>query len=155
VKILLDENVPVQAQPVLERTLRGHDVAHVQGVQWKGKRDEFLLPDAAKRGYHVFVTKDNNQLNDPDQTSLIRKSKLHHVRFDQGNRGVSDYARAVGCLVAAMYDVMEELQAADGQRLVKITKLDASKRRHETINPKTDPPAYWRSSPSRKPRRVK
>jgi hypothetical protein len=115
----------------------------------------FLLPDAAKRGYHVFVTKDNNQLNDPDQTSLIRKSKLHHVRFDQGNRGVSDYARAVGCLVAAMYDVMEELQAADGQRLVKITKLDASKRRHETINPKTDPPAYWRSSPSRKPRRVK
>lgn len=152
-RILLDENVPVQAQPALERTLRDHEVAHVESIRWKGKLDEFLLPDAAKKGFHVFVTKDQNQLNDPEQTALIRKSNMHHVRFVQGSRGVSDYAKAVGCLVAAMYDVMAELQSADGQRLVRIAQLDPNKRRHETTNPKTHPPPYWRQRQSRAPRK--
>jgi hypothetical protein len=70
VKILLDENVPLQAHPVLERTLRGHEVAHIDNVRWKGKLDGFLLPDAAKKGFDAFVTKDENQLNDPEQTRL-------------------------------------------------------------------------------------
>jgi hypothetical protein len=64
---------------------------------------------------------------------------MHHVRFVQGDKGLSDYAKAVGCLVASMFDVVEDLAAAEGQRLVRIMKLDPNRRRHETVNPKTDP----------------
>ena len=39
VKILLDENVPQQALPVLQRTLRGHEIDHVDLIHWKGKKD--------------------------------------------------------------------------------------------------------------------
>jgi predicted nuclease of predicted toxin-antitoxin system len=141
-RLLLDENVPVQAVEVLRRTLRGHEVDHVEGIRWKGKKDLNLLPDAAAAGYAAFVTKDANQLNDPKETQLIRKSKLHHIRFGQDD-GVAGFARAVGALVAAMPEVVEELATVRGPRLVNITKLDRRKR-HTTIDPKTDPPPYWR-----------
>ncbi len=94
----------------------------------------WLLSDIAGAGYDAFVTQDANQLSEPKETELIRKSKLHHIRFHQ-DAGVSGFARAVGGLVAAMPDVLTELMDADGQRLVRITKLDRRKR-HETINPK-------------------
>jgi hypothetical protein len=141
VRFLLDENVPMPAIEVLRRTLRGHDVDHVEGIKWKGKKDSQLLQDIAAAGYDAFVTQDANQLSDPKETELIRKSKVHHIRFSQ-DEGVAGFARAVGGLIAAMPDVAEELNGADGQRLVKITKLDRRKR-HESINPKTHPPAYW------------
>jgi len=35
VKILLDENVPQQALPVLQRTLREHEIDHVDLIHWK------------------------------------------------------------------------------------------------------------------------
>jgi predicted nuclease of predicted toxin-antitoxin system len=144
VKILLDENVPIQALEILRKTLRGHDIDHVESIRWKGKKDLQLLPDTAAAGYAVFVTKDANQLNDPKETNLIKRSKLHHIRFGQ-DEGVSGFARAVGALVAAMPDVVEDLEAANGQRLVEITKLDRRKR-HKVTNPRKDPPPYWRSS---------
>jgi hypothetical protein len=148
VNLLLDENVPVQALPVLQRTLRGHQVDHVdsldrRGTRWKGKKDRQLLPDAGTAGYEVFVTKDSNQLADPVETRLIKQSGIHHVRFQQ-DEGVAGYARAVGALVAAMADVVAELDTASGQRLVRIVKLDPKKRRHETVDPDIDPPSYWR-----------
>lgn len=147
-KLLLDENVPVQALPVLQRTLRGHQVDHVdrldrRGTRWKGKKDRQLLPDAASAGYEALVTKDANQLADPTETRLIRQARIHHIRFQQDD-GVAGYARAVGALVAAMTDVVAELEAAQGQRLVRIIKLDAKRRRHETTDPAVDPPPYWR-----------
>src|ERR1700722_10625912 len=44
-------------------------------------------------------------------------------RFQQ-DEGVAGYARAVGALVAAMSEVVAELDLAPSQRLVKIIKLD-------------------------------
>lgn len=54
-KLLLDENVPVQALEVLRRTLRGHVVDHVEvlerkGTRWKGKKDRYLLPTSRPLG---------------------------------------------------------------------------------------------------------
>jgi hypothetical protein len=141
VRVLLDENVPIQALPILQRTLIGHQIDHVETINWKSKFDHHLLPDTAGRGYAAFVTKDANQLSDPKETRLIRKSKLHHIRFDQ-DQGVPGFARAVAAVVAAMPDVMKDLEAADGQRLVHISKMSPRKR-HVLVNPKTHPPAYW------------
>jgi hypothetical protein len=148
VKVLLDENVPLQALPVLRRTLRSHQVDHVdsldrRGTRWKGKKDAQLLPDAAEAGYEVFVTKDANQLADPTETRLIRRAGIHHVRFQQ-DEGVAGYARAVGALVAAMVEVLGDLETADGQRLVRVFRLDPRRRRHETVDPTSSPPPYWR-----------
>lgn len=143
-RVLLDENVPIQALPILRRTLRGHDIEHVEEIGWKSKKDRFLLPDAVKAGYDVFVTKDINQLSDPDETQIIRKAGMHHVRFRQ-DEGVAGFARAVGSVVAAMPDVMDDLVEADGQRLVSITKFE-NKKRHELTDPGTNPPPYWRRS---------
>jgi hypothetical protein len=37
VKLLLDENVPIQALDLLGRVLRGHEISHVDRIRWKGK----------------------------------------------------------------------------------------------------------------------
>jgi len=142
VKILLDENTPVQLQPALQQVLGdGHAVDHVDSIKWKSKKDKHLIPDAAGRGYQVFVTKDSNQLQDPGECSVIKKSAMHHVRFSQG-KGLKGMARAMGSVIAALPDVIEEVEEANGQLLVRIQGL-APRRRHETIDPKVDPPTYW------------
>lgn len=140
-KILLDENVPVQVAPALRAIARGHQFDHVDDIGWKGKKDKFLLPDAASRGYNAIVTKDANQLADAEETHLIRRSGMHHVRFEQDG-GVRAFAHAMGSVVAAMPDVLNELGSADGQRLVHITRLE-NRSRHTTVDPSVDPPPYW------------
>ena len=62
-KLLLDEDVPVQLVEPLRRLLRGHQVDHVQSLGWKGKKDCFLLPDASRKGYDALITNDSAQLD--------------------------------------------------------------------------------------------
>jgi hypothetical protein len=57
VKLLLDENVPIQTLDLLGRVLRGHEIDHVDRIRWKGKKDSFLLPDAASAGYELLLTR--------------------------------------------------------------------------------------------------
>lgn len=141
-KALLDENVSIQTLDLLSRVLRGHEVDHVDRRGWKGKKDRFLLPDAATAGYDVLVTKDSNQLSDPDECRLIRTSGLHHVRFRQGD-GLRGLGAAVASVVVAMPQIVEELATAGGQRLVQISGINPTRRRHETIDPAQHPPPYW------------
>jgi len=142
VKILLDENVPIQTLDLLRRVARGHQVDHVNGLKWKGKKDTFLLPDAANAGFDILVTKDSNQLEDPDECRLIRRSGVHHVRFRQGD-GIRGLGAAVASVIVAMPQVIAELELPDGQRLVRIEGINPVKKRHTTMNPRVDPPAYW------------
>jgi hypothetical protein len=51
-------------------------------------------------------------------------------------------ALALAAIIAAMPTVVEELEKADGQRLVRIVSLEAS-RRFELIDPGKSPPPYW------------
>ncbi|WP_416072215.1 DUF5615 family PIN-like protein [Streptomyces sp. ME18-1-4] len=76
-RILIDENVPVQMLEMLRRLLPGHEVRHVSEIKWTGKKDLPLLPDAAKRGFEAFLTKDGRQLKDPSETAAIKKSGMH------------------------------------------------------------------------------
>jgi hypothetical protein len=146
VKIFLDENVPVQVALFLRPLLEPDGIAvdHVDDVHWKGKKDRFLIPDCARRGYTVFVTKDRNQLNDPEETEVIRKARIHHVTFKM-DKGRGGYARAVASVIAAMPAIVEDLEGADGQRLVAIKKIDGSQKRHVITDPSIEPPRYWKS----------
>ncbi len=82
-RVLLDEDVPVQVLEALQQVLHGHTIDHVNRIGWKSKKDLALLTDAGKRGYEVLVTNDKNQLEDVEESRAIRDSGMHHVRYDQ------------------------------------------------------------------------
>ncbi|ADB35846.1 hypothetical protein Kfla_6856 [Kribbella flavida DSM 17836] len=142
-RILLDEDVALQVLEPLRHVLRDHRVDHVQRLGWSGKKDLFVLRDAAAQHFEVLVTNDARQLDDPAETAAIKKCGLHHVRFRQRYElGLNGLALALGAVVSAMPFVVAELAAASGQRLVRISSIQASGR-HSTVDPSADPPKYW------------
>jgi hypothetical protein len=125
-RLLLDEDVPIQLLEPLRHLLPGHRVDHVEGIGWKGKKDRFLLKDAA-RGYDVFVTNDNAQLESTEECRAIRDSGLHHVRYDHDTkRGMDGLALAMAAVVGALRQIVRELEDADGQRLLHIQALQSA-----------------------------
>ena len=144
--ILIDEDTAVQLVQPLQHVLIGHEVRHIHDLSWKGKKDRNVLPDAKNAGYHVLITKDHAQLSDPRECDAIKRSGLHHVRYEQRVQGTRGLALALGAIIAAMPMVMEELENADSQRLIRITSIDSRPRsRFEVTDPRRNPPsAYWR-----------
>lgn len=67
---------------------------------------------------------------------------MHHVAYSQRVHGLRGLALAIGAIIAAVPAIIEELEAADGQRLVTIAAL-AQTRRYEIVDPKRTPPKYW------------
>lgn len=140
-RVLLDEDVPEQVILVLRHLLRGHTVAHVHELGWSGKKDIPLFRDAKGR-FDAILTNNYRQLDDPDEASQIKKSAIHHISYGQRVEGIRGLALAIGAIVAAMPAIIEELAAADGQRLVTIHGL-APRRRYDITDPRRDPPRYW------------
>jgi PIN like domain len=144
-RILVDENSAVQLVGLLSHLLPRHRVEHITQIGWSGKKDIPLLADAAAKGYDVFLTRDGRQLEVPEETKAIMKAGIHHVRYSQTVKGLVGVGLAMGAISAAMPLVMQELEAADGQRLIRINRLDqAPKARFEMIDPRKDRPKYWR-----------
>jgi PIN like domain len=110
--ILVDEDTAVQLIDPLRHVLPRHEVTHVSGISWKGKKDRQVLPDARKAGYDALITRDRAQLSDPRECDAIRKSGLHHIRYTQRLSGVRGLALALGSRIAAMPMVMQELTDA-------------------------------------------
>jgi hypothetical protein len=117
-RILLDEDVPIQALDLLDRVLTPHEVHHVTKIRWRGKLDPFLFVDAAKQGYDLLLTNDHGQLSDPRECDALKRAGIHHVRYDQG-KGLRGLALAVAAILAAMPDIVKELEGESGQRLIK------------------------------------
>lgn len=140
-RILLDEDVPIQVLPILGRVLHEHEIDHVDSIKWKGKKDRVLIHNAATSGYDVLVTNDLGQLNDPDECRAIRHAGIHHVTFEIGD-GVRGLGLAVGAIVAAMPRLVEDLEGAPGQMLAEIVSL-RDQPRHRLTDPRKDPPPYW------------
>jgi predicted nuclease of predicted toxin-antitoxin system len=64
-RLLIDEDTAVQLVEPLRHVLLGHEVAHISDLSWKGKKDLRVLPDARDAGFHVLITRDRAQFNDP------------------------------------------------------------------------------------------
>jgi hypothetical protein len=142
-RVLLDENVPQPLHAILSHLLQGHVVDHVGLSRWRSKQDVPLLRDAGRR-YHVFVTNDMSQYNDPAECRAIKDSGLHHVTYTIDD-GLDGLARACGALCAAMRGVVAALEGAPAQRIVRVEGLGGRKRRFRVSDPERDPPsAYWR-----------
>ncbi|WP_414635887.1 DUF5615 family PIN-like protein [Actinophytocola sp.] len=154
-RLLLDEDVPIQLVESLRRLLPEHQVDHVQALGWKGKKDPVLLRDASRRGYDALLTNDHAQLDDVAESRAIRDSGMHHIRYRQDTRrGLDGLAMAMASVVAALRPIMRELDAADGQRLVEVQAIQPGKR-HRMTDPRIDPPRYWpsRAGQPHRPRR--
>lgn len=141
-RVLIDEDTAVQLLEPLRHLLPRHDVDHIGTVGWKGKKDRRVYADARAAGYAVIITRDSNQLSDPDECTAIKKAQIHHVRYSQKRKGMPGLGLALGAVIAAMPMVMEELERAEGQRLVHIVALEPT-RRFEIIDPVQQPPVYW------------
>lgn len=141
-RVLIDEDTAVQLLEPLRHLLRSHAVDHIAMIKWKGKKDRTVYADARRAGYDVIITRDHNQLSDPHECDAIKKSRLHHVRYEQRREGMAGLGLALGAVIAAMPMVMDDLEQADGQRLVHITRLEMS-RRYEMTDPAANPPVYW------------
>jgi hypothetical protein len=142
-RILLDEDVPAQVQEVLAHVLRGHIVNHVVALGWSGKKDLRLFADAIGK-FEALVTNNYRQLQDPDETRAIKKSGLHHISYPHRGHGLPGLALCVGAIIAAMPLIIQDLDNADGQRIVSIKGLGGSpSARYTIIDPRRDPPEYW------------
>lgn len=143
-KVLLDEDVPQPVIQLVDHLLRGHQVKHVSQLDWTGKKDVPLIGDAARRGFKVFVTQNIGQFNVPHECDAIKRSGMHHISYEvpPGLRGLG---LASGALCAAIHPIVVELEAITKQRIVKITALNASRKRYEVTDPAVHPPSpYWR-----------
>jgi PIN like domain len=107
----------VQFVEPLRHVLLGHEVVHVSGLSWKGKKDLRVLPDARGAGFHALITRDRAQFNDPRECDAIKKSGLHHIRYAQRQEGMRGLALAIGAVIAAMPMVVQDLENASGQGL--------------------------------------
>jgi hypothetical protein len=145
-RILVDENAPFPLMPPLRHVLRDHEVTHVTELKWAGKKDIPILRDAAGRGFEAFITKDINQLSDPDETDAIKRSGMHHIRFSQPQPRLSGLALAMGAVLGAMPLVVPQLLDAPAQRLVRIEGMSPHARHRFTMmDPRREPPVYWRA----------
>jgi hypothetical protein len=145
-RVLVDEAMPVQVVAPL-RLNRKHEFDHVNELRWKGKSDVRLFADAAQRGYDAVLTLDLAQLESFEESRALKQSGLHHIGIQQGRsaQGIRGMARVIASVVAAMPYVLGDLEAVDGQRVVELTLLSAS-RRHALLDPKiaTARFPYWR-----------
>lgn len=142
-RVLLDEDTPIQLLQVLRHILPRHSVEHLTQLHWSGKKDHAVLADARSRGYDVFLTNDCAQLDDPDETDAIKRAKIHPVRYGQRHPGMEGLGLALGAVIAAMPSIMVSLGNADRQQLVRVAGIDP-RRRFDMVDPVVDPPRYWR-----------
>lgn len=145
-RVLIDEGMPVQVMPPL-RLNKGHSFEHVEDLKWKGKKDIPLFRDAARRGFEAVVTLDLSQLDSADESRALKRSGLHHVGIAQGRsaQGIKGIARVIASVIVSMPYVLADLEQADGQRVVELSLLSASKR-HALLDPTVEIERfpYWR-----------
>jgi hypothetical protein len=145
-RVLVDEGTPVQLLPPLRQN-RGHVFDHVEELNWKGRLDQPLFAAAAERDYDAILTLDVNQLSDAGECRALRRAGLHHLSLQQGRsvKGLKGLARVIASVVVAMPYVVEDLEAAPGQRIVELSMLGAG-RRHQIFDPRVETARYpyWR-----------
>jgi hypothetical protein len=86
------------------------------------------------------------QLESINESRALRRSRLHHIGIQQGRsaQGLRGMARVIASVVAAMPYVLDDLEAAEGQRVVELSLLNAT-RRHTVFDPQVEAGRfpYW------------
>lgn len=125
-KILVDENVPIQILELARLYLVGHQVDHVDNLRWKRKKDRAVFRDAQTRGYNAILTNDQNQLADPEELKALRQAKLHHVLYPNPPRGsgTAGQARVLGSVLATLPAIVVFLERAEEPQVISVSVSD-------------------------------
>ena len=145
-KLLLDENVPAPITSTVKTLLRrSHDVQHVIDMPgWSGTKDLHLYGKAKDAGFEVVVTNDAKQMNRKLEVEAIAKSGLHRIQYPHRQNGLAGLGLAMATVCAALPSALQELAAADGQRLVTLKGIDPGRdHRYGVRDPATNPPKFW------------
>ena len=145
-KLLLDENVPAPITSTVKTLLRRtHAVQHVIDMPgWSGTKDLHLYGKAKNAGFEVVVTNDAKQMNRKLEVEAIARSGLHRIQYPHKQDGLAGLGLAMATVCAALPLVLQELAAADGQRLVTLKGIDPGRdHRYGVRDPATDPPKFW------------
>jgi hypothetical protein len=97
-RLLIDEDTAVQFVEPLRHVLLGHDVAHVSGLSWKGKKDLRVLPGRQERWISCLNHARPRSVQRPRECDAIKKSGLHHIRYTQRQEGMRGLALAMAPL---------------------------------------------------------
>jgi hypothetical protein len=146
VKLLLDENVPAPITSTVKTLLRrSHDVQHVIEIPgWSGTKDLHLYGKAKDAGFEVVVTNDAKQMNRELEVEAIAESGLHRIQYPHRQNGLAGLGLAMATVCAALPSVLQELSAANGQRLVTLKGIDPGREhRYGVRDPAVDPPKFW------------
>jgi hypothetical protein len=124
---------------------RSHDIQHVIDIPgWRGTKDLQLYAKAQEAGFQLIVTNDAKQMNRRSEVEAIASSGLHRVQYPHRQDGLTGLGLAMAAVCAALPSVLQELVAADGQRLVTLRAIDpGSDRRYAVRDPASDPPRFW------------
>jgi len=98
VRILLDEDVPVQVVDPLQHVLYGHTVDHVIGKGWDGRKDPVVLQHVRASRYDVFVTNNLKQRIIPEECTAIKASGAHHVVYRHEHKNRVGLALVIGAI---------------------------------------------------------
>ena len=145
-KLLLDENVPAPMTSTVRTLLRrSHEVEHVIELDgWSGTKDLRLYDQAAQAGFQLVVTNDAKQMHRKSEVEAIARSRLHRVQYPHRQDGIVGLGLAIATVCAALPSLLQELDSADGQRLVTLRALDPGRdHRYSIRDPFTDPPKFW------------
>lgn len=146
-KLLLDENVPAPMTSTVKilLLLRSHDVQHVNDIPgWSGIKDLHLYGKAKDAEFHVVLTNDAKQMNRKLEVQAIARSGLHRIQYPHKRDGLAGLGLAMAVVCAALPTVLQELTAADGQRLVNLRAIDPGRdHRYVVRDPAFDPPKFW------------
>lgn len=151
-RLLLDENVPLPMARIVRLLLKHQSIDHVAELPgWAGTRDIDLYARAAAEGFHVILTNDTKQLSRPLEVAAIAVSGLHRIEYRQNHKhgGLVGLGAAIATVCAGLPHALDELEQANGQRLIALNAVDPSRQsRLRIVDPEEAPPKFWPAAAS-------
>lgn len=107
-KVYLDENMPPFVAVPLAQVYHGHEFRTPDDEDLRGVQDVELLQTLRGRGFDVIVTRDANQLKNPDERQAVAASGLRWVGVsDRRLRGLEQVTITTATLIAGLRYVFE------------------------------------------------
>lgn len=107
-KVYLDENLPSFVARPLSVVYAAHTFRTCEDEDLRGLDDVPLLATLRERGFHAIVTRDRNQLKDPDERGAVVSSGLRWIGVaDKKLSGLEQITITVSTLIAGMRFVFD------------------------------------------------
>lgn len=117
-------------------------------IGWSGTKDLDLYRRAAHEGFQAILTNDEKQLQRASEVEAIATSGIHRVQYAHKHKGLVGLGVAIGTCCAGLPLALNALEAADSQRLIRLTGVDpTAAARLKIIDPAVEPPKYWPRRP--------